>query len=179
MKAASARTSRAPCPRSNGKPEPVILAPAGRSRMPSAAPSSQCGLAAKSNCGGSPQARTTRLADASPSGSSSSGKFGHAQRGSSSSAASISRSSRVELLHFFARDLEPRHEIVGGLPGALPPRHFFTGRVALGLERLDAPQDLPPPPVELEQLVQQTGQRRIAHDATGSRGSPGDPDADA
>ena len=97
MKPASARTSRAPAPRKSGNPEPVSLAPAGRSRIPSAEASSQWGFGVKSNAPGSPQLRTTRLALASPSGTSGAGKLGRVSARRSSST-SISRSSWSSVL---------------------------------------------------------------------------------
>ena len=138
------------------------MAPAGRSRMPSARAELPVRLGREVELRRlAPGAHHAvggwrRLREAT-----SSGKLGTVSA-RWSSAASTSRSSRVERLHLFARGLEPRHQLVGGLAGALAPRHFLTGRVALGLERLDAHQDLPPPAVELEQLVQHAGQRRVA-----------------
>ena len=96
MNPLSARISRAPTPRKSGKPEPVSLAPVGRSKRSSVWPSSQCGLGSKSSRGGSPQVRTTRLADASPTGASSEGKFGSSSaRCSRADSISRRRASRV------------------------------------------------------------------------------------
>ena len=54
MKLISARSSRAPAPISTEKRAPDIFAARSKSRIPSAAPMSQCGFGSKSNARGSP-----------------------------------------------------------------------------------------------------------------------------
>jgi hypothetical protein len=54
MKSMSARASRAPAPINTEKRAPDMRAARSKSRMPSAAPISQCGFGSKSNTGGLP-----------------------------------------------------------------------------------------------------------------------------
>ena len=74
MKPSSARTSRAPAPTNTGKPEPDSFAPRFRSRIPSRSAISQCGAPPAAT--GVPHVRTTVVAEASPAGTSGSGRFG-------------------------------------------------------------------------------------------------------
>ena len=116
----------APIPVKSGNPEPATFTPACRSNKPSAAPNSQCGLGAKSRTGGAPQERISRLADASPSGVWSSGKFGRVSARASSWASMSLRSSSSDF-YFLARDLQTVHEVCGRLLGALsggPPHRW-------------------------------------------------------
>ena len=162
MKSASARTSLAPGPRNTGKPEPVSLAPAGRSRMPERGGELpvRLGLEVERRrlapaCGRSGWPRRRRRAMPSA------GKLG-SDSACRSRSASISRRRRVERLHLLARRLELRHQLVGRLLGPLAPRDFVAGRVPLGLERLDPHQQVAALAVELEQRVHRARHRRIA-----------------
>ena len=77
MKLASARSNRAPKAQYTAKRAPVSFAARSRSRIPRCSPSSQCGLALKSNCGGEPQRRASTLsASLFPIGTPSCGRFG-------------------------------------------------------------------------------------------------------
>ena len=161
MNPLSARTRRAPSPRKTGKPDPVILAPAGRSRIPRAAPSSQCGRGAKSNTGGVPQARTTRLALASPSGDLLRGEIGDRERPALELGLDLAEAG-VERLDLIARSLEPGHQVLRGLLGLLPPRDLLARGIALGLERLGLHQQLTALAVELEDGVEQRPEGGVA-----------------
>ena len=74
MKVISARTSFDPTPTKTGNPDPESFAPRAKSSIPSCSPISQCGLPPFG--AGSPHVRTILLCDASPSGTSGSGRFG-------------------------------------------------------------------------------------------------------
>ena len=81
MKLMRARSRSAPAPFRRAKRAPVILAARSKSRMPRFSPMSQWALGAKSNCGASPQVRTTGLSSAeAPRGTVSWGILGRLRR---------------------------------------------------------------------------------------------------
>ena len=93
MKLMSARSSRAPAPSSTANRAPDIRAARSKSRMPSAVPTSQCGLGVNANAGGAPHRRTSTLSAAEdPTGTLACGRFGMASS-SPSRADSIAASS--------------------------------------------------------------------------------------
>ena len=145
-----------------GNPEPAILAPAGRSRMPSAAPSSQCGRGAKSNRGGSPQVRTTRLAAASPSGS-----LGRPGSSGTASAALVERGLDVAEPASSALTSSPEalSRAISSSAGSLARFRRATSSLAAlrsALSASDPHQQLAPLAVELEQRVEQRAEGRVA-----------------
>ncbi len=113
MKLISARASRAPAPSRTENRAPDIRVARSKSMMPSAGPSSQCGLGAKSNAGGVPQVLISWLsADDLPAGTLSCGRFGSVSRPASrrcSTSASSASSARI-----------------------FPARALFSAKIALG-----------------------------------------------
>ena len=116
MKLISARASRAPAPRSTEKRAPDMRAARSKSRIPSAAPISQCGFGVNANAGGVPQRRTSGLsADDFPSGTLSCGRFGTV-RSSASRRRSISASSASRALISAPRALFSANTALGSRP---------------------------------------------------------------
>ena len=168
MKAASARSRRASAPNRTTKRAPDSLAARPKS-MPSAAPISSCSRGAKSNRGGSPQRRSSRLAlSSAPSGTSSARRLG------------ISASSRVELRGALAQQLlvglDPALERgdladqrIGGAGLATRPADLLGKRVApgltflqLGLQRPERgiPARAAPPPAAAARAAPAPGRGR-------------------
>ena len=136
MKFASARSSFAPRSQYTAKRAPVSLTARSRSRTPSSAPRSQCGLGVKSNCGGVPQRRTSTLSSAlCPTGTLACGRLGMparmSRRRASRSAAVFSRA-----LDLLAQFLGLRHRGAGVLPALFQLGDLFRGLIALRLARL-------------------------------------------
>ena len=130
----SARSSAAPAPRYTGNPDPVILAPAARSSMPSASPISQCGRRVHgpapsgppppvSSCGaGSPQVRTITLASSPPTGTPGSAGFGMRSSASSSSASTAASSTSIAAIRWPASVDDRRSASTSGPCGDAPER---------------------------------------------------------
>ena len=129
--------------------------------MPSAAPSSQCGRGAKSNRGGSPQVRTTRLADASPSGSLVGREIGHREDALVELGVDVAEP-RVERLDLVAVALR---RAMRSSAGSLARFRRATSSLAAfrsALRRLRLHQQLASLAVELEHRVEQRPDGRVA-----------------
>ena len=161
-----ARSARAPAARparaAAGTPIRRSWRPREDRRMPSDAPSSQCGRGAKSKRGrlapgadarGWPTHR--RRASRRPGNWAPRAHAGRAR-------SSISRSRASSALTSSPDALEPGHEVVGRLLGPLPARHLLARGVPLGLERFHPHQQLASLAVELEDRVEQRPDRRVA-----------------
>ena len=68
----------------------------------------------------------------------------------------------IERFHLVARDLQSLHEIVGRLLGPFSAGHFVAGCVPFRFEAFDPDQHVTPLAIELEHLIQDGGQARIA-----------------
>ena len=155
MKSMSARESRAPAPRRNAKRARAIFAARSKSRMPSAAPRSQCALGVKSNRGGSPTRRTSALCDASRANRHRAVRqVGHGEQ-HARALLFEGLQLRVELLDALTALAVGIEDTACVLPKSFEARHFLTRRVLRPLQVLDFDDEGAAALVERSQLGEQ------------------------
>ena len=147
----SARVSRDAAPRSTVKRAPVIRAPASKSRMPSASPTSQCGRGANAKLGLSPQVWSDRVVGLA-------GAVGHRRvrrvrdvAAAAGGSTSVSSSAQLGLAALICRrqrlQLVARGGELGDFLSSLAIA--LVGGVALGAQRVELALQLAAPLVEL------------------------------